>query len=184
MDQEQLLRVEAMCTALYQGQSASQRVEAQKQLITLQSSAEFIPQCQFILDNSTQPYAQLVASASLENLITQFWNNFTLSQKLEIRNYVLNYLATKAHILDDFVLGNLAKLTCRITKLGWFDSAEHRDIIEETSKFLQATIDHHIVGLKLLNALVDEMNTPTLGKIIQIILLAYHSTYSFNFMDE
>jgi len=164
MDTESLARVEAMCMALYEGTSATDRAEAQQQLMTLQTSAEFIPQCQFILDNSAQPYAQVVASASLEILITQFWNNFSIPQKLEIRNYVLNYLATKAHMLNDFVLGNLAKLACRVTKLGWFESAEHREIIEETSKFLQSTIDHHIVGLRLLNALVDEMNSPTIGE--------------------
>ena len=77
------------------------------------------------------------------------------------------------------MLGNLAKLTCRITKLGWFDSADHRDIIEETRKFLQATIEHHIVGLRLLIALVDEMNSPTTGRTLTV-----HRKTAVSFRDQ
>ena len=109
-----------------------------------------------------------MASTSLETLVTQFWNNFTIEQKLEIRNYLLNYLAAQAPTLQDFVVGSLTKLLCRVTKLGWFDSPEHREIIEEITKFLEATIDHKIIGFKLLNALVDEMNTPTTGRTLTI----------------
>lgn len=179
MDQAQLAQVEALCHALFLGTSAVQRAEAQQQLLTLQSSAEYIPQCQFILDNSAQPYAQLMASTSLELLITQFWNNFTAEQKLEIRNYILNYLAVQAPNLQEFVVGSLAKLACRITKLGWHDSTEHREIIEETTKFLEATIDHKIIGMKLLNALVDEMNSPTVGRTLTV-----HRRTAVSFRDH
>jgi exportin-7 len=179
MDQAQLLQVETLCHALFLGTSPLQRAEAQQQLLTLQSSAEYIPQCQFILDNSSQPYAQLMASTSLEMLVTQFWNNFTAEQKLEIRNYMLNYLANQASKLQEFVVGSLSKLTCRITKLGWFDCNEHREIIEEITKFLEATIDHKIIGLKLLNALVDEMNTATTGRTLTV-----HRKTAVSFRDH
>jgi exportin-7 len=179
MDHNQLAQVESLCQSLYQGTSSAQRAEAQQQLLALQTSAEYIPQCQFILDNSSQPFAQVMASTSLEMLITQFWNNFTVEQKLEIRNYILNYLATHAHNLQDFVIGSLSKLACRITKLGWFDSPEHREIIEETSKFLEATVNHHIIGLRLLNSLVDEMNTPTTGRTLTL-----HRKTAVSFRDH
>jgi exportin-7 len=179
MDQAQLVQVETLCHALFLGTSPLQRAEAQQQLLTLQSSAEYIPQCQFILDNSLQPYAQLMASTSLEMLITQFWNNFTAQQKLEIRNYMLNYLAVQAPKLQEFVVGSLSKLTCRITKLGWFDCNEHREIIDEITKFLEATIEHKIIGLKLLNALVDEMNTPTTGRTLTV-----HRKTAVSFRDH
>jgi exportin-7 len=73
MDQNQLTQVESLCVALYKGTSSSARTEAQKQLLMLQSTADFIPQCQFILDNSILPYAQLVASSSLENLVRIYY---------------------------------------------------------------------------------------------------------------
>jgi exportin-7 len=146
--------------------------------MTLQSSADFLPQCQYILDNSRQPYAQLLASTSLEALVTQFWNHFTNDYKVEMRNYVLNYLATHSGQLEDFVVGSLAKLVARITKLGWFDCPEHREIMEEVAKFLQATIDHHIIGLKILTALVEEMNIPISGRT-----LTFHRKAAVSFRD-
>lgn len=179
MDPGRISQVEALCVALYQGKSEAQRNEAQQQLLMLQSSADFIPQCQYILDNSTQPYAQLVASSSLESLMTQFWNNFTVEQKVEIRNYILNFLATHASSLQDFVVGNITKLVCRITKLGWFDSPEHRQIIEAVTKFLEATVDHYQIGLRILSALVDEMNTQTAGRS-----LTSHRKTAVSFRDQ
>jgi exportin-7 len=161
MDSQQLQRVESLCNDLYNGRDAGKIKEAQNQLSSLQSNAEFIPQCQYILDNSLQAYAQHTALISLEILISLYWNNFSNEQKVEIRNYVLSYLATHANDSEDIVLNDAIKLTCRITKLGWFDCPEHREIIEETNKFLDASINHHVIGLKLLNDLVIEMNTPT-----------------------
>lgn len=179
MDQAQLIQVENLCQALYQGTSSVQRAEAQQQLLTLQSTADFIPQCQFILDQSKNPYAQLVASTSLENLVTQFWTNFTLPQKIELRNYVLNILATHALNMQEFVMGHLTKLCGRITKLGWFDSQEHRDILEEIKKFLDASPEHTLVGIKLLISLVDEMNTLNAGRS-----LTAHRKSAVSFRDQ
>lgn len=179
MDASSLAQVENLCRALYEGNSATQRAEAQVSLLALQSSVDFLPQCQYILDNSSLAYAQLLASTSLEVLITQYWNKFTVEQKVEIRNYVLNFLATHAHGLTEFVADSLCKLSCRITKLGWFDSNEHREIIEETSKFLQATIDHQLIGIRLLFALVEEMNSPTTGRTLTL-----HRKTAVSFRDN
>lgn len=179
MDLNQLQQVEKLCSALYTGTSSVLRAEAQQQLLTLQSSIDFIPQCQFILDNSKNPYAQLVATSSLESLVTQFWINFTNEQKVDIRNHILRFLGNNATILEDFVVKHLTKLSCRITKLGWFDSPEHREIIDEIRKFLEATVDHSIIGLKLLNSLVDEMNTPTTGRS-----LTAHRKTAVSFRDQ
>ena len=179
MDPSQLAQVEKLCQALYTGTSSSLRAEAQQQLLTLQSTVDFIPQCQFILENSSLPYAQLVATSSLESLVTQFWNSFTVEQKLDVRNFILRYLGNNASQLQEFVVGHLTKLSCRITKLGWFDSPEHREIIDEIRKFLEASVDHSLIGLKLLNSLVDEMNTPTTGRSLTV-----HRKTAVSFRDQ
>jgi len=166
---ETLKNVEAICHASYVGTDAKARAEAQQEIIRLQSTADFIPQCQFILDNSQQPMAHFMASLSLEVLLTQFWNNFTVVQKLEMRNYVLNYLATNASVLEDYLVQSLTKLVCRITKLGWFDDEKFREIIEEVSKFIaQPSIEHQVIGLRILNSLVEEMNLPTSGRTLTV----------------
>jgi exportin-7 len=45
---------------------------------------------QTILDNSSSPYAQLLASSSLIKLVTE--HTLAVPVKLEMRNYFLNYL--------------------------------------------------------------------------------------------
>lgn len=176
-----LATFESLCHTTFSGQAPSreQFADSQQQLFALQASADFIPQCREFLDATSQPFAQHMASNTLEQLASQFWNNFSLEGKHEMRLYVLNFLWTRAHSLEDFVLGTVTKLACRITKLGWFDSQDHRDIIEETKKFLENTVDHQIVGLKLLNALVDEINTPTAGRTLTV-----HRKTAVSFRDH
>lgn len=168
MDQAQLTEIERLSSALYAGVGNGEREEAQKQLLTLQSSVEHVGTCRAIIQNSENSYALIVAANSLEVLITKFWNNFSSEQKLETRNFVFTYLATR-HIAENYIVGALAKLLCRITKLGWFDnaiSAELREIVKETQDFAVMSTSHHLVGIKLLQALVDEMNTPTATKTL------------------
>lgn len=183
MDDAQLAQVESLCETLYTGQPSAggekiTREEAQSRLLSLQSSASFIPQCQYILDRSQSQYALLVASNSLTELITTHWNNFTIAQRIDIRNYVLGYLANNGPTLQDFVTLSLIQLVCRITKLGWFDDATHRELTEDVTKFLQATVDHCVLGLKILNQLVDELNVPTPGGT-----LTQHRKTSVSFRD-
>lgn len=184
MDAAQLAQVEALCETLYTGKPTTSngetitRNEAQQRLLSLQTSAEYIPQCQYILDNSNSQYARLVATNSLTELITTHWNSFTVPQRIDIRNYVLAYLANKGPQLSDFVTVSLIKLVCRITKLGWFDDPVHRELADDVTKFLQATVDHCILGLKILNQLVDELNIPTTGRT-----LTQHRKTSVSFRD-
>ncbi|KAF0719560.1 Aste57867_954 [Aphanomyces stellatus] len=164
MDANELKQVEILCTALYQSSNEMERSMAQQQILALQSSAEHIPRCQYILDNSTCMYALLVASTSLTKLISTHWNNFTPSQRIDIRNYVLGYLAQKGPNLEKYVTTSLIQLVCRLTKFGWFDDEQFRELNHEVSKFLQATVDHCIIGLQILNELVTEMNQPVSGR--------------------
>jgi exportin-7 len=185
MDAKQLAQVEALCETLYTGAPSTSedgqpipRSEAQARLLSLQSSSEYIPQCQYILDHSSNMYARLVASNSLTEVITNYWNSFTVAQRIDIRNYVLGYLASQGPSMQDFVVTSLIKLVCRITKLGWFDDPVHRELPDDVTKFLQATVDHCVLGLKILNQLVDELNIPTSGRT-----LTQHRKSSVSFRD-
>ena len=185
MDAQQLSQVESLCETLYlnppcRGENGEQidRKEAESRLLSLQTSADFIPQCQYILDHSTSQYAKVVASNSLTRLITTHWNNFTVPQRVDIRNYILAYLANQGPALQDFVVASIIQLVCRITKLGWFDDPTHRELADDVTKFLQATVDHCILGLKILNQLVDELNIPTTGRT-----LTQHRKTSVSFRD-
>jgi exportin-7 len=59
----------------------------------------------------------------------------------------------------------LTKCCCRITKLGWFDSVEQREIIGKAAAIMQEEFpEYQVVGLRLYITMVDEMDTPTAGK--------------------
>ncbi|EQC37130.1 hypothetical protein SDRG_05357 [Saprolegnia diclina VS20] len=178
MDANELQHFEMLCTALYQSADERERSMAQQSVLVLQSSAEHIPRCQHILDNSTNMLALLVASTSLTKLITTHWNNFTPSQRIDIRNYVLGYLAQKGPSLEKYVTVSLIQLVCRLTKFGWFDDEQFRELNLEVSKFLQATVDHCIIGLQILNELVTEMNQPVTGRN-----LTFHRKIAVAFRD-
>lgn len=140
MDAAQLVQVEALCETLYNSADETARSHAQNQLLSLQTSAERIPQCQYILDNSENAYALLLASSSLTRLISNHWNNFTTPQRVEIRNYILNYLFSVGPGLTDYVRTSLIQLLCRITKLGWFDDQRHREVVDAVMMFLQVLL--------------------------------------------
>lgn len=92
---------------LYESGNEAERAHAQQAVLILQSSAEYIPQCQYVLDNSSSPYALLVASTSLTKLITSHWNNFTTPQRVDIRKQT----ATRAPLLHfgaKYLLAQLA----------------------------------------------------------------------------
>ena len=46
-----------------------------------------------MLDHSKLAYAQLVAANALKKLLMQSWNHLSVQQRIDLRNYVLTYLA-------------------------------------------------------------------------------------------
>ena len=69
-----------------------------------------------------------------------------------------------------------------MTKLGWFDnaiSAEYREIVTEVKTLMGMSPSHQLIGLKTLQSLVDEMNTPTTGRS-----LTSHRKTAVSFRDQ
>ncbi|KAJ6694854.1 hypothetical protein OIU74_014060 [Salix koriyanagi] len=111
---------------------------------------------EYILDNASTPYSLMLASSSLLKQVTD--HSLSLQLRLDIRNYLINYLATRGP-LPHFVNASLILLLCRVTKFGWFDDDRFREVVKEATDFLsQASSDHYEIGLKILNQLVSEMN--------------------------
>ncbi|ONK55584.1 uncharacterized protein A4U43_UnF1180 [Asparagus officinalis] len=163
---ESLAQLEALCERLYNSQDSAERALAESTLKCFSVNTDYISQCQYILDNALTPYALMLASSSLLKQVTE--HSLSLQLRLDIRNYVLSYLATRGPELQTFVTGSLILLLCRITKFGWFDDDRFKDIVKEAANFLsQATSGHYSIGLKILNQLVSEMNQECLLHIMR-----------------
>ncbi|CAL9167346.1 unnamed protein product [Musa hybrid cultivar] len=159
---ESLAQLETLCETLYTSQNSAERAHAEITLKCFSLNPDYIPQCQYILDNASTPYALVLASSSLLKQITE--HKLSLQMRLDIRNYVINYLATRGPELENFVIGSLIQLLCRVTKFGWFDDDKFREVVKEATNFLnQASSGHYSIGLKMLNQLVSEMNQPNVG---------------------
>ncbi|XP_038886024.1 exportin-7 isoform X1 [Benincasa hispida] len=158
----ELAQLEALCERLYNSQDSVERAHAENTLKCFSMNTDYISQCQYILDHALTPYALMLASSSLLKQVTD--HSLALQLRLDIRGYLINYLATRGPDLQPFVSASLIQLLCRLTKFGWFDDDRFRDIVKESTNFLgQATSEHYAIGLKILNQLVSEMNQPNQG---------------------
>lgn len=163
---------------MYEPKSEQERQHAQQQLFALQASPEGIQQCQYLLDQSNSTYALMVASTSLNTLVAQHWNRFTVAHRVDMRNYLLHFLAQKGPQMEDYVVGSLVALVCRITKFGWFDDSAHREIADEVSKFLTAGTDHLLIGLRIYWQLVETIDIPSTERT-----LTQHRKTAISFRD-
>ncbi|XP_013418975.1 exportin-7 isoform X1 [Lingula anatina] len=161
-EEQELAQLEALCKQLYETTDASLRAEAEKALVNFAVSPSCLSKCQLLLERGDSPYAQLLAASTLTKLVSRPNQILPLEQRVDIRNYVLNYLATRPKLLN-FVTVALVQLFARITKLGWFDVSKDeyvfRNVIDDVGKFIQSGSSQHVmIGVQLLAQLVSEMN--------------------------
>uniref|UniRef100_H2ZGH7 Uncharacterized protein n=1 Tax=Ciona savignyi TaxID=51511 RepID=H2ZGH7_CIOSA len=146
---------------MYETGDANVRQHAEKVLVGLVGDPHVLDKCQLLLQRATSPYSLLIAASTLTKRVTKQGVPLSPQQRLDIRNYVLNYLYTGAKQAS-FVREELTLLYARITKLSWFDSSKEewyfRTVIADISKFIQGNPEHCIVGVQLLNELVADMN--------------------------
>lgn len=173
---ESLAQLEALCERLYNSQDSAERAHAESTLKCFSVNTDYISQCQYILDNAATPYALMLAGSSLLKQVTE--KRLPLQLRLDIRNYLLNYLATRGPDLEAFVIGSLIQLFCRLVKFGWFDDESFRDVVKESMNFLHQSTVHYSIGLKILNQLVSEMNQPNPG-----LSTIFHRKVASSFKD-
>lgn len=174
---ESLTQLETLCERLYNSRDPAERSHAEQTLQCFSVNVELISQCQYILENSTSPYAQHLASSSLVKQVSD--QSLAVQLRLEIRNYVVTFLARSPKTVA-FVTSSLIQLLCRVTKLGWYDDEHFRDVVTECTNFLaQGTVDHFYIGLRVLNQLVAEMNQANPGRS-----LTHHRKTACSFRDS
>ncbi|CAG8799995.1 9863_t:CDS:2, partial [Racocetra persica] len=117
--------------------------------VKIQSPLETSMFCRWLLEKSSSPYAQMFAAARLRGLVLDHYTMFSMPQKIEL---------TQHPDYQPFVLSSLAQLFATITKVGWFEGEEFKNITNDLSNFIQSTPDHIIVGLQILSITVVEMN--------------------------
>lgn len=160
MEEQEIAQLDLLCKQLYEATDTATRNAAERALSTFTNSPDCLTKCQYLLERGNSSYSQLIAASSLTRLISK---NTTLpvEQRLDMRNYVLNYLGTRPK-LASYVSQSLIQFLARLTKLSWFDVQKNelvfRTIVDDVGKFLQGSVDHCIIGVHVLSQLVCEMN--------------------------
>nr|XP_047127698.1 exportin-7 [Hydra vulgaris] len=160
MGVQNLAELETFCEQLYQSSDPSVRLKAEEALLQFSSSSDCLQKCQYLLEQGTTSYTQLLAASTITKMITG-GSSISIAQRVDIRNYVLNYFASRSKLVP-FVVQALSQLLVKLTKFGWFESQDDnwvfRSITIDIKQFLQGSIDHCIIGVKLLTELVASMN--------------------------
>uniref|UniRef100_A0A671X0B1 Exportin 7 n=1 Tax=Sparus aurata TaxID=8175 RepID=A0A671X0B1_SPAAU len=160
-DNNGLAQLEILCKQLYETTDTAVRHQAEKALVEFTNSPDCLSKCQLLLERGSSSYSQLLAATCLSKLVSRTSNPLPLEQRIDIRNYVLNYLATRPK-LAAFVTQALIQLYARITKLGWFDCQKDdyvfRNVIADVTRFLQDSVEHCIIGVTILSQLTNEIN--------------------------
>lgn len=146
---------------MYESTDHARRAEAEKTLVAFQDSPDALTQCQLLLDRADSAYSQLLAATTLTKLVSRNIQGLTLLQRIDIRNYVLNYFLSRPN-LQNFVIQALVTLLAKITKYSWFDLYKNelvfRNIVEDVRSFLQGSVEHCMIGVQILSQLTSEMN--------------------------
>ncbi|XP_070539906.1 exportin-7-like isoform X2 [Ptychodera flava] len=160
-EDQELAQLEVLCKQLYTTANPGERNEAEKALVNFTDSPDCLNRCQLLLERGNSPYSQLLAASSLTKLVSRNTGSLPLEQRIDIRNYVLNYLATRPK-LPTYVTQALIQLFSRITKLGWFDCQKDqwvfRNVVDDVTQFLQGSVEHCMIGVQILSQLTAEMN--------------------------
>ncbi|CAK1587578.1 unnamed protein product [Parnassius mnemosyne] len=160
-EEQEVCQIELLCKQLYESQDPIIREQAEKAVVGFQESPDTLSKCQALLERADSSYSQLLAATTLAKLISRSTTSLSVQQRLDIRNYVLNYLATRPK-LASFVVQSLVSLFARITKLGWFDMVKgeyvFHNVMNDISSFLQGPAEMCAIGVQLLSQLVLEMN--------------------------
>eukprot|EP00127_Corallochytrium_limacisporum_P005963 Clim_evm40s215 gene=Clim_evmTU40s215 len=175
MNNQMMQQFEELCQQMYTAPDPASQKQAESTVLEFTDNIQNLLKLHSILEQSNSPYCLVVVANSLTKLVTNNFANISPAERLNLRNATLNRLYNKPD-WPRYTVQHLTSLTCRITKLGWFDSAAGtsetprassdtaaqtwvmQSIVDDLQTFFMASIEHAVIGIQLEAQLVDEMN--------------------------
>lgn len=158
ISESEIQRMELLCQQVYTSSDPVERSKAEREIMEFATSPNCLKISALLLDRANSPYSQLIGAQTLVKVVTTKPNNLTSHQKIELRNYAIQYLVDKVDSAS-FVIQSLTKLFAVVTKSLWFDETQdflpfiHSYFISHTNHLERQTI-----GTILLNQLIQEIN--------------------------
>ncbi|KAG2198377.1 hypothetical protein INT47_009782 [Mucor saturninus] len=116
-----------------------------------------------LLESSPSPYVQTFALSRLKQLVQAQFALFSQESKIGLRSFLLEYAFMHPDLMP-FIITQLAGVLAAITLLGWADVEQYKDVHKDILQFIQASVDHRIVGLQILSIMVQDINPPSFAR--------------------
>ena len=113
----------------------------------------------FFLEQSESRFVQFAAASALKRLFTEYWPKIPVSDKLSIKDFVINFLVQKEASLDNQVTKMIIILLAKVTKMSWFDHPEIQGVTQNLLS-LQGMNNERLslLSLTALHDLIIEMS--------------------------
>ncbi|KAI8091890.1 armadillo-type protein [Thamnidium elegans] len=116
-----------------------------------------------LLESSPSPYVQTFALSRLKQLVQAQFALFSLESKIALRSFLLEYAFMHPDLMP-FIITQLAGVLAALTLLGWADIEQYKNVHKDIQQFIQASVDHRIVGLQILSIMVQDINPPSFAR--------------------
>ncbi|ORX48496.1 hypothetical protein DM01DRAFT_1338555 [Hesseltinella vesiculosa] len=113
-----------------------------------------------LLENSPSPYLQMYCLGRMKQLVLAQFSVFSSETKEQIRTFLLEYAFLHPNLMP-YIIAQLAGVLAQLTLLGWVDLDSYQNIYKDILQFIQATMEHRIVGMQILAVLIQDMNPPS-----------------------
>ncbi|KAA8499665.1 Exportin-7-B [Porphyridium purpureum] len=157
-DLPDLAQIDALARQLYESADPQLRAQAEAVLMPLGASPENTMQCVMLLQESQASTTLMLASSSLTKIVTAYGTRISGDERVQLYQFVIQFLAERGPALPNFVVSELCTLLSRLVKMSWSDDARFRAVLEDMKPFLDASQEHCVLALQVLNRLVLEMN--------------------------
>ncbi|KAI8333027.1 armadillo-type protein [Chlamydoabsidia padenii] len=130
---------------------------------TITSPTDTASALRVLLENSPNPYVQTFCLARLKQLALAQFSLFSDDTKIQLRTFLLEYAFLHPDLMP-FIITQLAGVFAQLTLLGWVDLESYRNMHKDISQFIQASMDHRIVGMQILAVAIQDINPPTFAR--------------------
>jgi hypothetical protein len=115
--QSQMQEFDELCVQLYSNGPNQQK--ANYWLTKMKEDPQNIHKFQYFLDHSIKVPTQFLAASCIKETITEFWPK--LSNKTELKDFLLHFLFNKGTSCEKQVLNMVIMCIAKLTKKGWHD---------------------------------------------------------------
>ncbi len=125
-------------------QDPARRQEGERVLLAFRRSANVLPVCQYILDNTTSPAVQFQVAIALREVSVRDYSLLSADEVEALKGYLLNFVYSRPtwvlclcnriglqltfneHSLENYVRDTLISAITVVIKRGWLDDNEEK----------------------------------------------------------